>query len=128
MSRVLSQSAVFALSAAAILLLWTLLTFELPRPPVTADWTARALAQAALLGAVVCAAFAGSAAGFRLRAPLGTLRRKSAVALGFIFAILAFVALPWLLLPGGFVTPVVGAGVIAALVAYVGGRALTVRD
>jgi hypothetical protein len=126
MGTALLRALVFAVSAALILVLWELSTFDLPRLPVSVEWKARASAQLVLLAAVVAAGFAGSAVGFALL-PAGTaLRRKAAVALGFVFAVLVFVVLPFATAAGLAATS--GATLLlAACVAYVGGRAFSVR-
>ena len=135
MKRVLKQASLFAITGLALLSAFEALTFELPREPMSDLWRDRALAHGAIVVGLTVVAFFGSAFGFRLLPATRILRKRAILAIGAIFAFAAFTLLAPAVESFAPLAPTVNFGgvliaipmslLLAAVVAFVGGRVLS---
>jgi hypothetical protein len=122
MKVALARALLFAAAAVAVVLVWEVLTFELPREPISEVWTQRAWLHAFVVIGIAIATFAGSVAGFRMVPANRVLKKRRIALFGAVFALPAFsllvIAMDATGPVGGFISLVV----VAAVAAYVGGR------
>src|SRR5688500_13452456 len=114
----------FTLTAFVLIVLWEVLTFELPREPRSEVWNQWLLLHTMLVAVSVVGSLTGALLGFGWFPGNRSLPAWRVAALGAVFALVMFFALGPLIVAGGFVSVFVGALVLAAIVAQLGGRAL----
>lgn len=125
MKAALVRALLFAASAVAVVFIWELFTFELPREPVAEAWRQRAWLHAFVVLGIAVATFAGAAAGFRMLPANRMLKKRRIAAFGALFALPAFSLLVMAMEATGPVGGFVALVVVAAAAAYIGGRLLS---
>ena len=116
------RSAWFSLSVLIVAVLWELLSFELPREPLSEAWKQRLAGHILLVAVVGLSSFSGALLGFYFFPEGHSIGAWRVVALGFTFVIVIFFAVVPLLSVGGVVATFVGLLLIAALLVQSGGR------
>ena len=119
------RALVFALTGLGVIALWEILTFELPREPVSEEWLSRLWLHAAVALGITVATFAGAVAGFKL-VPRGRVLSTKRVALfGAVFGLPAFSMLAFAIGVAGVVGGFTALVVVSVLAALVGGHLLS---
>ena len=119
------RALVFALTGLGVIAVWEVLTFELPREPVSDEWLNRLWLHVAVALGIAVSTFAGAIAGFRL-VPRGRILSNKRVALfGAVFGLPAFSMLVFAVGVAGVVGAFIALVVVSALPAFVGGRLLS---
>jgi hypothetical protein len=125
MKLALLRALLFAATAVAVIVVWEVLTFELPREPVSEVWKQRAWLHALVVLGSAVATFVGAVAGFKMVPADRALTKWRVAVVGGLFALPAF---SLLVLTAESASPVggfVALAVVAAVVAFVGGRLLS---
>jgi hypothetical protein len=121
----LLRALLFAATAVAVVLLWEVFTFELPKEPMSEVWRQRAWLHVIVVLGIAIATFAGAIAGFKL-VPANRVLPKTRIAIfGAIFALPAFSLLAFAMEAAGPIGGFVALVVVAAVAAFVGGRLLS---
>jgi hypothetical protein len=123
--RALSQAFLFASIGLALLGAFELLTFELPRTPLSSEWKNRAVLHIAFLLCVFGTAFVGSIIGFWLIPANRALRRRSVITLGGVFALIAYLGLAPTVDSLGILVAAASLLILAAAFSFVGGYAFS---
>lgn len=125
MKLALLRGLLFAIASLGVIAIWEVLTFELPREPVSEAWKSRLLLHIALALGITVSVFAGATAGFRLIPSTRRLSNMRVAVFGAIFGLPAFSLLVFAFGVAG----VVGAFVVlvgaSAAAAFIGGRLLS---
>ena len=125
MKIALLRGLLFAIAGLGVIVVWEVLTFELPREPMSDVWKNRLLLHVALALGIAVSIFAGATAGFRLLPDGRALSKKRIALFGATFGLPAFSLLVFALGVAG----VVGAFTIlvaaSAAASFVGGRLLS---
>jgi len=125
MKLALVRALVFAIAGFGVIALWEVLTFELPREPVSEVWESRLWLHVALAASIAVATFAGAIAGFRLLPRRRRLSHKRIAVLGALFGLPAFGLLVFGFGLAGRFGAFVVLVVVSAMAAYVGGWLLS---
>lgn len=115
----------FALAAFVLLILWQVLTTELPRTPISESWKRSVLAESMFVALTSASMFVGGAIGFRLLPQSRVLSRLRVIVIGVVFALLAEELLYFALQAGGLVIGIVAAVIGSALAVLGGGYVLS---
>lgn len=124
MSIALVRSLWFALAVLLIVTAWEVLTFELPREPISNTWSQRLLIHLLLVGAICGGALLGSFLSFHFLPVAGFLPTIRLVALGVTFALVTFFLIAPIAKLGGFVAAFVSSIVLAVVLVQTVGRLL----
>lgn len=124
MTSTIIRSLWFSLSVLLLMVLWEVLTFELPREPISIVWKERLFSHAVLVGLVAVGALIGGAIGFYFSPSGQVLSMWRLAALGVVFALVIFFAIVPLLQLGSEMAVFVGSVVVAAVIVQTVGRFL----
>lgn len=122
MKTSLTRSGWFVSSVLVLLLLWEILSFQLPRTGDREQWNQLAALHALLLGVTVVAAFLGSLFGFWFLDGQLSIKPWRLLGLGAAFTVAWFFVAPALIGVGAFMGAAIGALLLSAVLAYIGGR------
>jgi hypothetical protein len=124
MAIALVRSLWFALAVLLIVAVWEVLTFELPREPISNAWSQRLFIHLLLAGAISGGALLGSFLSFHFLPVAGLLPTIRLLALGATFALVTFFLIAPIAKLGGFVIAFVSSTILAAVLVQTVGRLL----
>ena len=124
MAIALARSLWFALAVLLIVSAWEVLTFELPREPISNAWSQRLSIHLLLVAAISCGALLGSFLSFQFLPVAGLLPTIRLLALGATFALVTFFLIAPIAKLGGFIAAFVSSIVLAAVLVQTVGRLL----
>ena len=125
MKPALLRGLLFAIAGLGAIAVWEVLTFELPREPVSEVWKSRLFLHVALALGITVSVFAGATAGFRLLPSSRRLSSTRVAVFGAIFGLPAFSLLVFAFGVAGVIGAFVVLVVASAAAAFVGGRLLS---
>lgn len=120
----LIRSLWFGLAVLLIVATWEMLTFELPREPISDTWSQRLFVHVLLVGAISGGALLGGFLSFRFLPVTGLLPTIRLVALAATFALAIFFLVAPIAKLGGFVATFVSSTALAAVLVQTVGRLL----
>jgi hypothetical protein len=125
MKLALLRALLFAATAVAIIVLWEVLTFELPPEPVSEVWKQRAWLHAFVVLGIAVATFVGAIVGFKMVPADRALTKWRVTVVGGLYALPAFSLLVIVAEATSPVGGFVALTVVAAVVAFIGGLLLS---
>jgi hypothetical protein len=115
----------FSATGLAVILIWEVFTFELPREPISQVWTNRLWLHTVVVLGIAIATFVGALAGFKLLSPGRILPKKRIAIFGAIFALPGFSLLVFTMGIAGPVIGFIALVVVTAAASFAGGRLLS---